>query len=217
MDEELFNSLIAQLADLHYEGNISLFSNNEPLLDRRLADFCKIAKQKLPNANHILYTNGKLLTTALFENLMKCLDVLYIDNYDNQMKLQGPVKAIAELCLTNPTYGEKVQIHVRRKNQVRTSRGGNAPNRRNFAPLTSSCIQPFVRMVVRPDGKISLCTNDALGQVTLGDLTRDSISDAWYSDLFSGVRRRIAEGRKNCSLCRSCDAELAVPSFYVSA
>jgi MoaA/NifB/PqqE/SkfB family radical SAM enzyme len=208
MDEDLFNSLIAQLADLHYEGEISLFSNNEPLLDRRIADFCKIAKQKLPNAHHFLFTNGKLLTPEVFENLMKSLDGLVIDNYDNEMKLQEPVKAISELCLTNPTYREKVEIYMRKKDETLSTRGGNAPNRSNIAPLKSSCILPFIQMVVRPDGKISLCCNDALGKVTLGDLTRDSISDVWNSDLYWGVRRRIVEGRKNFFLCRSCDAQM---------
>jgi len=206
MDEDLLNSSIAQLADLQYEGEFSLFSNNEPLLDRRIADFCKIAKQKIPNATHYLYTNGKLLTTELFEKLMKYLDFLVIDNYDNQMKLQEPVKAINELVLTNPTYGEKVMIYVRKKDLMRTTRGGSAPNRTKIAPLKSSCIYPFTQMVVRPDGKISLCCNDALGKATLGDLTRDSISDVWNSDLYWGVRRRIVEGRKNLFLCRSCDA-----------
>lgn len=28
-------------------------------------------------------------------------------------------------------------------------------------------------MVVRPDGKVSLCCNDALGTMTLGDLTKE--------------------------------------------
>jgi MoaA/NifB/PqqE/SkfB family radical SAM enzyme len=210
MDTDLFNSLIAQLAALQYDGIISLFSNNEPLLDRRIADFCAIARQELPNANHVLYTNGKLLTTELFENLMKYLDVLVIDNYDNQMKLQEPVKTIAELCLTNPTYAEKVQIYMRRKDEVLSTRAGGAPNRTNIAPLKSSCVIPFTQMVVRPDGKLSLCDNDALGKVTLGDLTRDSIFDAWNSDLYWGVRRRIAEGRKSFFLCSSCDAQLRV-------
>ena len=124
MDEELFNSLIAQLADLQYEGRVSLFSNNEPLLDRRIVDFCKIAKQKIPKAYLFLLTNGKLLTTELFENLVRYLDLLYIDNYDNQIKLQEPVKAIIKLCRTNPAYGEKVEIHVKRKSQIRSTRGG---------------------------------------------------------------------------------------------
>jgi MoaA/NifB/PqqE/SkfB family radical SAM enzyme len=217
MDEKLFNSLIAQLADLQYEGDVSLFSNNEPLLDRRIVDLCKIAKQKIPTAHFFLFTNGKLLTRELFENLMKYLDLLYIDNYDNQMKLQEPVKAIIELCLAHPTYGEKVEIHVKRKSQLRSTRGGTAPNRTNIAPLQSSCIQPFTRMVVRPDGKISLCSNDAFGQTTLGDVTGDSIYDVWNSDPYWGVRRRILEGRTNFFLCRGCDAELSVPSFYMLA
>ena len=212
MDEDLFNSIIAQLADLQYKGDIGLFSNNEPLLDKRIVDFCKIAKQKIPTINHLhLSTNGKLLTIELFEDLMKYLDFLVIDNYDNQMRLQEPVKAITEYLLTNPTCEEKVRIYVRKKDEILSTRGGSAPNRTNIAPLTSSCYLPFAQMVVRPDGKISLCNNDPLGKVTLGDLTRDSISNVWNSDLYWGVRRKIAKGRKNFFLCRGCDMELCWP------
>jgi MoaA/NifB/PqqE/SkfB family radical SAM enzyme len=209
MDEDLFNSIIEQLADLQYNGDIALFSNNEPLLDRRIVDFCKIAKQKIPTINHLyLSTNGKLLTIELFEDLMKYLDYIVIDNYDNQMRLLEPVKAITEYLLTNPTYEEKVRIYMRKKDEILSTRGGSAPNRTNIAPLKSSCYLPFAQMTVRPDGKISLCANDPLGKATLGDLTRDSISDVWNSDLYWGVRRRIAEGRKNFFLCRSCDMTL---------
>jgi radical SAM protein with 4Fe4S-binding SPASM domain len=175
------------------------------LLDQRIADFCKIAKQKIPSAPLFLFTNGKLLTEELFEKLMKYLDLLVIDNYDNRMKLIEPVKAIYDVCLTNPTCEEKVVISLMKKDQLRSTRGGSAPNRTDIAPLKSLCILPFTQMVVRPDGKISLCDCDALGKVTLGDLTRDSISDVWNGDLYWDVRRRIAEGRKNFFLCRNCD------------
>jgi radical SAM protein with 4Fe4S-binding SPASM domain len=124
------------------------------------------------------------------------------------MKLQEPVKAITEHLLTDPTHAEKVRIYMRKKDKILSTRGGSAPNRTNIAPLKSSCILPFAQIVVRPDGKISLCNNDPLGKVTLGDLTRDSISDVWNGDLFWGARRRIAEGRKNFFLCRSCDMTL---------
>lgn len=126
---------------------------------------------------------------------MKPLDCLIIDNYDNEMKLIEPVKTIVELILTNSKCA--VKIRMVKKDQVMTSRGGCAPNRTRTAPLKSSCVLPFIQMVVRPDGKASLCCNDALGKVTLGDLTKDSIYDVWNNDLYWGVRRRIAAGRKN--------------------
>ena len=46
---------------------------------------------------------------------MKYLDVLVINNYDNQMKLQETVKAIAELLPTNPTYEEKTVSYVKER------------------------------------------------------------------------------------------------------
>ena len=172
---------------------VSLFSNNEPLLDHASLILRKIPKQEIPKAHLFLMTNGKLLTPELFDVCMKSLDGLVIDNYDNQMKLQEPVKAIAELCLTNPTYEEKSQ-DLDEKEGPATEYQGRKRTKQNQHRTAEDvlCSEPFTRMVVRPDGKISLCCFDALGKVTLGDLTRDSISEVWNSDLCWSVRL------KNC-------------------
>ena len=45
MSEELYHQIIDQLSDMDYRGYISLFSNNEPLLDVRIFDFLKYAKE----------------------------------------------------------------------------------------------------------------------------------------------------------------------------
>lgn len=44
MKEELFYKIIDDLCNIKYTGVISLFSNNEPLLDTRLLKFLKYAK-----------------------------------------------------------------------------------------------------------------------------------------------------------------------------
>lgn len=87
MDEELFYSIIDQLYAMDYHGTISLFSNNEPLLDGRILKFVEYARKCLPNAIHYLYTNGILLNAEKFSALVKNLDVLIIDNYDDNFQL----------------------------------------------------------------------------------------------------------------------------------
>ncbi|MBI3007947.1 MAG: SPASM domain-containing protein [Candidatus Omnitrophica bacterium] len=90
-------------------------------------------------------------------------------------------------------------------NDVLTTRAGEAKNRTTIQPLAISCLLPFTQMVIRPDGKVSLCCADALGKVTLGDVTKDRIIDIWRSDTYKEIRRLILKSRRNMALCSGCD------------
>ncbi len=210
MEIELFISMIEQLKEINYSGLISLFSNNEPLLDKRIVELCKITKEALPEAFLYLYTNGSLLTIDKLEALMKHLDKLIIDNYNDKRELIKPVRKIYEYCSEKSIYFDKVEIYMRRQNEHLTTRAGQAQNRSKISPLKSLCIYPFCQFVIRPDGKVSLCCNDALGKMTMGDLTRERIVDVWNGDKYKDVRNKILSGRRYLDLCYSCDF-LAIP------
>ncbi|MDR1701496.1 MAG: SPASM domain-containing protein, partial [Sporomusaceae bacterium] len=70
------------------------------------------------------------------------------------------------------------------------------------------CLLPFHQMVIRPDGKVSLCCNDALGKMTLGDLTQESIENIWHSQEYVTVRAKLTQGRQHLELCKHCDSRL---------
>jgi len=205
MDEKLFNKIIDELNKLNYNGKICLFSNNEPLLDRRIFEFNEIARKKLPNAFLYLYTNGTLLTIEKFEKLINNLDLLIIDNYSDSLELIKPVREIYEYCKKNNKYLNKIQIHLRKQNEFLTSRGGQANNRNEIQTLESSCVLPFIQLIVRPDGKVSLCCNDALGKYTLGDLNKQGLQEIWNGEIYKDIRNKIASGRCNLDLCKGCD------------
>lgn len=104
-------------------------------------------------------------------------------------------------------------ICIRKQNEVLYTRGGNAPNREHIDPLNMRCTLPFQQMIIRPDGKLSLCCNDAYGELTLGDVSKNSILDEWYGAPYQRVRGSLFEGRKNCDLCKKCDS-LFHPANY---
>lgn len=62
MDENLFYKIINELKEIRYAGRIALFSNNEPLLDKRIVVFSRYVRENLPNAQIHLFTNGTLLS-----------------------------------------------------------------------------------------------------------------------------------------------------------
>ena len=211
MTERLFASVVDQLAEVDYTGYFGLFSNNEPLLDSRLQAFASEARQRLPHAFFNLMTNGTLLDVDGFKHLMRNFDRLVIDNYNNQPQMHPNVQEIYSFCRTlegeRLLRGKTVEISLRNRQDVLSTRAGQSPNKRPPSrPLKLPCVLPYLQFVVRPDGKVSLCCNDALGEMTLGDLTRQCISEVWHGDGFADVRTRMAaHGRKGVALCSRCD------------
>lgn len=206
MTEELFEKIIGELHDMNYSGRISLFSNNEPLLDSRIVEFHKYARNKLPDARFHLYTNGILLSKEIFIELLKYLDELIIDNYQQELELIPASKMIVEYAKEHPEIKEKVTIVLRKPNEILTSRGGDAPNRTQVNIVEKiACVHPFQQMIIRPDGKVSLCCNDPLGRCTMGDVSEQKLLDIWYGKEFQEIRNKIIKGRENIEHCRRCD------------
>lgn len=206
MSEELFDKIIQQLADINYSGKLALFSNNEPFLDADILLRHKYARKKLPNARMHLFTNGTLLTIERFQELMLYLDELIIDNYQQELKLIRPCREIVEYCEEHPELKKKVTIVLRKPQEILTTRGGDAPNRKNMISYgKEKCVLPYKQIIIRPDGKVSLCCNDPLGKNTLGDLSKDSILDVWNNQKFKTIREALYNGRENWAHCVYCD------------
>ncbi|WP_186423843.1 radical SAM protein [Lacrimispora celerecrescens] len=207
MTKELFEDIINQLADINYAGKLALFSNNEPFLDEDILNKHKYAREKLPNAKMHLFTNGTLLKLEWFVEIMNYLDELVIDNYQQELKLIKPCEEIVRYCEKHPELKKRVTIVLRKPHEILSSRGGDAPNRKELISYGEDrCILPYKQLIIRPDGKVSLCCNDPLGKNTLGDLTKNSIINVWNNDRFKTVRNALLKGRKNWKHCEFCDA-----------
>jgi organic radical activating enzyme/L-rhamnose mutarotase len=210
MTREMFENIVTQLEEIQYSGRFTTFSNNEPLLDERIIEFNQYARKHLPNARMHLYTNGTLMTLDKFRALVEVLDELIIDNYQQELKLIKPCLEIQEYCKAHPELTAKVTIVLRKPQEILTSRGGTAPNRKELVEYaTDRCVLPYKQMIIRPTGQVSLCCNDAIGKFTLGDLNKERLLDIWYGPRFEMVRKCLYEGRENWGNCKYCD------TFYV--
>lgn len=209
MTEDLFKKIVSQLAEIDYDGRFTTFSNNEPLLDERIVAWNQYAREHLPHARMHLFTNGTLFTIDKFIALTDILDELVIDNYQQDLDLIKPCREIEAYCKDHPELCKKVTIVLRKPDEILTSRGGTAPNRKELVRYGKDrCILPYKQMVVRPDGKVSLCCNDAVGKYTLGDVNMESLLDIWYGARFQMVRKCLYEGRENWGNCQFCDTFL---------
>jgi radical SAM protein with 4Fe4S-binding SPASM domain len=207
MDENVFENIIQQLKDLNYDGRLQIFSNNEPLMDKRICDLVKYAKNELPNSHMSFFTNGTLLDEEKFHLLIPYCDTFCIDIYHNGDNIiPDNIKQIIEICNQNTELKNKVIISMINKKAIRNNRGGQSKNRMFTYKLKSSCSLPFKQLIVRPDGKISLCCNDPLGKCTLGDVTKQPLVEIWNSKEYQKVRENLyKKGRSSISLCEFCD------------
>ena len=227
MPKTLFSKIIDDLGSLSYSGKLALHSNNEPLLDETLVDRVREARTKCPDAFIFMYTNGTLLNTDLAWQLIKAgIDLIRITNYSDQLKLNKNLQTLVENFKSPPYahHASKIRIVLRKLNEVLSNRGGAAPNKLPRLDQTyqyyhsSSCRYPFDQLVIRPDGKVSLCGNDAYGQVTLGDVALHSLTEIWYGEEYRRLRTELAtNGRKNLPVCNTCDVHTFDPTLLIKS
>lgn len=206
MSEELFEKIIDQLSEMNYSGIIGLSGNNEPFMDNRIVKFAKLARERVPYAYIIIWSNGTLLTVQKIAEISPYIDKIIIDNYDDELKLHENLYDIHEMCRKDAILDRKISIHLRKLNEVLNTRGGQSPNNPLKKEYHAPCIYPFTRIYIRPTGEVSLCCADALGKYTLGDCSKSSLIEIWQGDSFKKVRKKLTVNRKGIDLCRYCDA-----------
>jgi len=215
MTNELFEKIICELHDLDYSGTLALFGNNEPFLDTRIEKFAELARKQLPKARIEVFTNGTVLKLDRFIEIMPNLDYMVIDNYCDDFKWHESVKAIRKYLKSNPEHRKKVTIRMRKESALMSTRGGQAPNNKTQKTLSISCLHPFYHLSIRPDGKISLCCNDALGKYTLGDISKSSMKDVWFGETYVKIREQIRRGRAELELCKYCDSYANLAMLHI--
>jgi len=73
------------------------------------------------------------------------------------------------------------------------------------------CTEPFDRMIIKWDGRVSGCCADYDGKMLIGDVARQSVADVWNGEEAERLRRLVRARRYvELPLCRTC------PKFYSS-
>jgi sulfatase maturation enzyme AslB (radical SAM superfamily) len=176
--------IVLNLAELGYDGRVSWYRINEPLLDKRLPEICRITKRHLPDCHQTIITNGELLTQQLYDSLVASgLDHLTVSVYSDDiwnkaLRLQMP----------------KANIKDRRDPSYRwENRGGNIVQLVGTkpVPLTQDCQRPSTMMNVLPNGDVALCCADLYGDVVMGNVNRSRLEAIWYGEEFARYRERL--------------------------
>jgi len=107
-------------------------------------------------------------------------------------------------------YGDAVEISVREEVK---GRSGNASG-----PLkeTKACHQPYARMLVLYDGRLTMCCNNYMEAqcMMVGHLYQEGIFRAFNSDKAKRFRKMLVSGQAfQMEPCRSCDSRERYTTF----
>jgi radical SAM protein with 4Fe4S-binding SPASM domain len=207
MTESLFQKIIADLAEMDFDGNVSYHFYGEPLLDKRLLGFVEYTVRQVPRCRPLIYSNGDFLTLDLFREYIKWGRTMFcITQHDNRMPPN------LQAILTEASAEEQNHLKVRFSNDIQMmNRSGliktmGVPRE----PLEIPCDAPLATMVITMNGNVVLCCNDYLETQVLGNVTNYSLQQIWCSEPFERFRRALSKGDRTASkLCISCDS---VPS-----
>jgi hypothetical protein len=66
------------------------------------------------------------------------------------------------------------------------------------------CHRLFEQIYINVKGQLLICCNDWEQTTILGDLTKQSIYEAWHGEPYMEVRRRFLKGQVKGMLCENC-------------
>ena len=206
MSIPLLRQLAGELADIGYAGRIALFGNNEPLLDPRLAEIVKLFRDACPDSDIRVLTNGTYASLDRVKILFEAgLSTLVINNYTDGSRFIVPVRSL--IRAGDQLLPFDIRISIRNRDEVLTTRAGHAPNK--LIPASAPhgfCALPFTDIYVSYTGKVNLCSFDAYGDVTIGDVKDEPILEIWRSELLGSYRSSLLRSvRGGLTLCENCD------------
>lgn len=209
--QELINKIGNELENYSFSGMLSLFNNNEPLIDKRLPDIVEFFRKKVPRAYIKILTNGKLVNIDIIKKLAKAgIDYIGINNYCIDNKLIPPVERFVNDYSRFDIKDVKIEISIRNKNAILHNRAGTSPNATILKrSLDWFCKFPFEQININPWGDMTICCNDVLYKHKFGNILNDNVQiyKLWSSKNYRTIRKYLSEGKRSkikiCSVCNN--------------
>lgn len=209
MPDVLYSKIINELRDAGYKGGLYISSNNEPLMDSRIVQRVREAKEKCPEAKTVIYTNGLLLKPE-HRAMLPYLDTMMLDNYADDLRVLPPIRRFLELL--SQEEADRIVLLMRYKHDVLDTRGGQSGTRPHKPTIACSCTNPFSELVITPTGEASLCCQDVFCKYPMGNVATSSIKEVWHGAKFAEARRLLLERcREAYPICRECDFIRSTP------
>ena len=215
IDQNLHDKIYEELKSFNYSGSIIYSGFVEPLLDKRIYKHIKDIREKLPNVNLEIITNGDPLNDKRALKLFEAgISVLLISVYDGPKEAESFLKMMKRInidksryVIRNRYYGEDKDFGITLSN-----RAGNLNNAEfKIEPLKESlkmkCTYPSYTFFIDYNGDVLMCSHDWGKKMIMGNVKNNSIKEIWTSKKFDFARKKLSNADRNFSPCNVCDVK----------
>jgi len=222
MDFSLVKSIAKQLPDGIV---VQLHNNGDPLLYPRFKDAAELFKRQIRCTD----TNGKLLMEKADE-IIGNLETITISTFEKDedadeqyglieqfLAIKGDKKPeVITRCLGDVNLERYAKFGCTMATRILHSPMGSFQYRkRPTVPEIGICLDLLNHMVIRRDGRVSICVRfDPKGVGIIGDCTKTPLLDIWNSpQRREWINSHISGKRKEVPLCSHCEF-WGVPTGY---
>jgi radical SAM protein with 4Fe4S-binding SPASM domain len=201
MKEEIFESIVTQLAAINFSGEIGLHFFDEPLANPKIAQKVQKLHERVPKAFLYINSNGDYLTAELLEELVaNGLGRLLVSQYD------GKFSKNIERMIPNLSQKEKEVLKIKISPTLLNNRAGSLSNFTLPEPLISDCYLPSNQLVINFKGEVLICCSDYYARVVLGKVEEKPILRIWSGHNFKLIRKALKKkNRAQIATCKNCN------------
>jgi organic radical activating enzyme len=196
-------SIIDQAYRLNYKGLVSFHGLSEPFLDERFFKFAEYVRKKGMVLS--IYTNGDKLrqNERLRRQVDGLVNILAVGLYD--YKTLNEKRKLMQIW---QGWFKKTRVLFSLPKEYCAIRAGTEPYKKVHKKpetLEEPCLDTY-RLLIRYDGEVSLCCEDDLCEVGIGNAFSQSLLSLWWSDKHMEVVNNLKlpgnrHKYKPCSIC----------------
>lgn len=229
MTPEVFEKFVQDLENWKkggYCGGLSLYGDNEPLLDKNIVSRYWSIKDRVPGALMSLTTNADILTlektieligVGVVSILCNCYELRTL-NKVNLIAAELSSRNLAEISRPQPggfhpmvwRKGKSVFIvhdatKVGKTSRSYTTRAGNVPGAAPITPLRKNCHRPWTHIHLKWNGNLVLCCQDWKEETVIGNIMDTPLSVLYNSEKIEDIRRHLWKKQRDGTFCAKCD------------
>jgi radical SAM protein with 4Fe4S-binding SPASM domain len=212
MPTEVVLDLLEQARIMGFQGDVAFHFYSEPLLDKRNLFLAREAGAM--GMKPYLHTNGDVLAgnPTLREEIVEVYDHVVIGLYDYRSE--------SDLDAGKSRWLELLKGVDVRFSYIPPDASSGLPNMgipRALVPTdarmsvpdlkfqNAPCHRPLLRMLIRYDGEMANCCEDAFTEFGLGNIRDHSLEELWFSDRHLEIVSDLQQGnRQKYPLCSNC-------------
>jgi len=203
MSLDLFKKILVDLKKANFEGVVSPFEGNEPLLDKRMPELVKMISKILPQAKSFIFSNGDLANEDIIKKLFKAgLSRIVFSLHDKK---------------NEKLANDLVKKYSHDKVQISKMYGLDPESLHNFAGVVkndlvsqrnyrnANCVLPFRQMVIDVNGNVNLCCVDIADRISFGNAKDRSAVDIFYHNKkLNNIREQLNKCVRRNPICARC-------------